>query len=636
MPAKFTLLLLCATSLSSLALPAFAATELATRNRDVARETVVTETTTTETQAVTTPAPAPAPAPEEVTSASQLPANAPFGKPSQPLEKPAASSEVVKTTKTTKTTKKTVVENKPKYHYWDEATLAAADREAAAAHTAKEVTQETVVKEEKIVAPRVAAEPAVLAEKKTVTTTTETKPVEAKPAIAGTPVALSGTEPERTNSQPVPAPGQNDGEPLTQALVLVYSSNPQLKAQRESLKAVDEGVNQAFSGFLPYAEAGYAKGRERDSISHQNWNYGDTSSKSLSVRQDLFNGGESLAAYKTAKERVKAERAQLTAVEQQVLYDAIVAYTDVVEKQLVLAVNHRNVDVLGKQLEATRARFEVGELTRTDSAQSEARLARARSDERQALGDLEAARATYKRVIGVAPNDKVVLPPLPSRLPTSIEQANEWALAAHPSLEASKFLAQAAETTVDVRSAALWPDVSLIGSMQRNEGVAVTGGPSRADSDAVVLNVTIPIYQSGAEWSRIREAKNLAQQAKFNSMDVRNAVSENVERAWQDYMTAKALVVSSKEALDAAEIALEGITQENQSGLRTILDVLDTEQEAFVARLNVVKASRQEKTQAYRLLAAVGRLTAQDLGLPVDLHDPTRHYNKVKNKLLGS
>jgi|GEM_PF-57329 len=425
-------------------------------------------------------------------------------------------------------------------------------------------------------------------------------------------------------------------EAFRDALAQVYSNNPQIKAQREALNATDESVSQAVSGFMPTITAGAAKGRERASVNHQPDQYGDTTSKALDVVQPVFNGGESYASYQNAKERVKAGRAALTAVEQQVLYNAIVAYTDVVEKQSVLEVNQNNVDVLTKQLEATRARFEVGELTRTDSAQAEARLAAARSAERQALGDLESARATYKRVIGSYPAEKVTLPPLPTKLPVSLDEANELALAAHPSLLASKYLEQAADKTVDVRTAALLPDVTINGSMSSNEGVsATTGGNSRVDNDAITLNLSVPLYQSGAEWSRIREAKNLAQQAKFTTIDTQDAVAENVYRAWQDYTTAQAIIASSEEALNAAEVALDGINQENQSGLRTILDVLDTEQEAFNARLNLVKARRQEKTQAYRLLAAVGRLTAKDLGLPVALHDPHEHYDGVKYKLIG-
>ncbi len=458
----------------------------------------------------------------------------------------------------------------------------------------------------------------------------------AEPAPQAAPVLA---EPE---TAPAPAPVASTAAPapvndsFIEALTQVYTNNPTIKAQREALNAIDEGVMQALSGALPNLSANYNKGRERNSISNGKWRYGDSTNQGLNLKQDIFNGGETYASFKAAKERVKAGRAQLAAVEQQVLYDAVVAYTDVVEKQLVLEVNQRNVDVLGKQLEATTARFDVGDITRTDVAQAEARLAKAKADERQALGDLESSRATYKRVIGAIPPEKLTLPPLPNGLPATQNTAQEMAMQAHPELEASRQLEKVAETTVDVRTSALLPDVSLNASAVRAKAPsAATGLASSLDTDALTVNVSIPLYQSGAEWSRIREAKNQAQQAKFNTMDTRNVVIENVDRAWQDFKTAQAVIISSEEALRAAEVALEGINQENQSGLRTILDVLDTEQQAFNARLNLVKAQRAEKTQAYRLLGSIGRLNAQDLALPVNLHDPSEHYDNVKYKLIG-
>ena len=425
-------------------------------------------------------------------------------------------------------------------------------------------------------------------------------------------------------------------DPFVQAMAQVYANNPVIKAQRKALEAIDEGVNQAFSGMLPTANAEYDTGRARTAVAHQKWNYGNETDKGLTVTQDIFHGGETYSSFKAAKDRVKAGQAQLTSVEQQVLYNAVVAYTDVVEKQLVLDVNRNNVDVLTKQLDATSARFKVGDITRTDVAQAEARLAAARAGERQAQGDLESSRATYKRLIGAMPADKLELPPVPAGLPETLAQADEQALAAHPDLQASQHLEKAAQKDVDTRTGALLPDVALQGSMLRsNSPSSISGLNSQVDDDALMLNVSIPLYQGGGEYSRIREAQDIAQQAKFNSFDTRDAVIENVDRSWQDYQTAKAVIVSSEESLHAADVALEGITQENQSGLRTILDVLDTEQNDFTARLQLVQAQRAEKTQAYRLLAAIGRLTAKDLALPVTLHDPKEHYDNVKYQLMG-
>lgn len=421
------------------------------------------------------------------------------------------------------------------------------------------------------------------------------------------------------------------------ALVNVYKHQPQLQAQRESLKATDEGVSQAISGFRPSAFAGYSYGRERSNVNRTGWGYNNPSDKSLTVEQPVFNGGETLASYKSAKDRVKAGRAQLTALEQQVLFNAVVSYTDVVEKQSVLEENQNNVDVLTKQYEATKARFDVGELTKTDLAQSQARLSSAQASERQSLGDLESSRATFKRVVGYDPPEQIALPPLPDALPKDMGDSIDAAEANDPTLEAARHLEKAFGSDVDVRTAAIFPDVDVTGTMDRRNGGSggLGTGASRVSNDAVTLNLTIPLYQSGAEWSRIREAKDLAQQAKFSTMDTRDATVENATRAWQDYNTAKAVIVSNEQAVKAAEEALESIRQEALYGTRTILDVLNTEQDLFVARVGLVKAKVAEKQQAYHLLAAVGRLTARDLHLAVDLENPTQHYDDVKYKLIG-
>lgn len=427
-----------------------------------------------------------------------------------------------------------------------------------------------------------------------------------------------------------------DKDEFDKALANVYLHHPQLQAQREALAATDEGVAQAISGFRPTAIANYVKGRARNNGSDDTWFYANNKTESLQITQPIFQGGETLASYASAKDRVKAGRAELTALEQTILLTATVAYTDVVEKQSVLEVNQHNVDLLAEQLRASKARFEVGELTKTDVAQSQARLASAQAAQRQALGDLATARATFRRVIGYDPPPDIALPPIPEALPSSLEEATRLAELNHPTLEAARHLEEATSNDVDARTASLLPDVNLEGIMSRREAAAAgIFQQVRNDNDQILLNVTIPLYQSGAEWSRIREAKDIARQARFNAIDTRYSVVENVARAWQDYHTARAIIASNKQAVKAAQEALDGVRQENLYGTRTIIDVLDTEQDFFNARVNLVIATVAEKQQAYRLLAAVGRLTAKDLKLAVDLIDPQTHYDKVKYQLIG-
>lgn len=455
-------------------------------------------------------------------------------------------------------------------------------------------------------------------------------------AAAAAPPPLQSTPPAAEPQQSTVPPEVPPVDHFKEALVNVYKNQPQLKAAREALKAEDENVAQAVSGFRPNVSAGYEKGRQRLDVNNQGWTYGNTSDKTITATQDIFNGGETWANFKSSRDRMKAARAQLTDTEQQVFFSAVLAYTDVVEKRLVLQANQNNADVLEKQLSDTKARFDVGDLTRTDVSQSEARLSQARADERQALGDYETARVIFKRVIGYDAPDDIAMPPLPPGLPQTLEEAVNWAQAANPSLEAARHLESAASTDVDARTGALLPDVSITGSMGRGEGLSVTGSGSReSDNDAVTLNVTIPLYQSGAEWSRIRQAKNQAQQAKFVTMDTHDAVIGTVTRAWHDFHTSQAVIVSTEEAVTAANLALEGVRQENMAGVRTVLDTLNAEQEAFLAKVNLVQAQALEKTQAYRLLAAVGKLTAEHLVLPVEHYDPKEHYDDVKYRLIG-
>jgi len=424
---------------------------------------------------------------------------------------------------------------------------------------------------------------------------------------------------------------------LKTALEYVYANHPALKAKREELKATDESVAQAISGFRPNVSAGLSKGRQRSGNVNDTWNYGDTKARTLDVEQPIFNGGGTIASFKAAKETVKAKRAELSALEQQTLYDAVVAYTDVVEKQAVLALNQKNVDVLNQQLSATKARFDVGMLTITDVAQATSRLATAQSSERQSLGDLEVAKAAFKRVIGYDAPAKIDMPPVPAGIPSDMVQANEIAKNNSPILEAAKRSEKAAENNIYVNGAEILPSVTLQGTMSRTDGVSsgFTGALSHISSDAVKLNVNIPIYQSGAEWSRLRAARNSAQQAKFNTMDTHEAVVESVATAWESFKTAQAIIISNESAVNATETALDGVRKENEFGVRTVLDVLDAEQENFTAKVELIKAQRAEKIMAYRLIATVGKLTSKELGLNTEVENPKEHYDSVKYQLLG-
>jgi outer membrane protein len=302
-----------------------------------------------------------------------------------------------------------------------------------------------------------------------------TWPACAQPHAAKTdkPVEDSKVEdlPQPTLATPDEKPSdiapKDQKDEFREALANVYSHHPQLSAQRESLKATDEGVAQAISGFRPNVAAGYSEGRAHYEIDQAGKTITNTRDKSLTVTQPVFNGGETLASFASAKDRVKAGRAELTALEQQILLQAVVAYTDVVNKQAVLQVNQNNVDLLNQQLTATQSRFSVGQLTKTDVAQSQARLATAQAAERQALGDLESSRATFRRVIGYDPPPSLELPPIPATLPQNLQDAVELAQSNEPTLEEARNLEKAAASDVDVFKSSIFPNVNIVGSTQR-------------------------------------------------------------------------------------------------------------------------------------------------------------------------
>ncbi len=407
----------------------------------------------------------------------------------------------------------------------------------------------------------------------------------------------------------------NDSK-LYEALQYVHEHHPQLLAKREELKAVNESVDLAVSRFRPSAELGYERGRERKSSNDASWEYDDSTVKSLTVTQPIFNGLSDVAAFKAARQRLKAARADMVALEQQILYNVIVAYSGVVETEAVLAVNQNNVAVHSRQRDATAVRFEVGELTKTDVAQAEARLARAIAEERKAAGDFAVARAQFVRAVGYEAPEKLSMPLLPSALPKTLDEASSAAELASPVIIAAQHREKAFENDVKSRIGEFLPRLSLQGKMSRSEGNSPF--TNSYDNDSLTLNLKIPLYQSGAEWSRLREARSLADKAHFDNLDLALAVEQNVASAWYNYLSAQSVISSSEAEVAASEIALNGVRSEHEFGVRTVLDVLDAEQEFMNAQITLINAQRNHKIQAYRLLASVGKLTINELSIPVN------------------
>ncbi len=426
-------------------------------------------------------------------------------------------------------------------------------------------------------------------------------------------------------------------DPLMDALALAYKNNPTLEAQRAKLRSVDEGVPQAVSGWRPDVRftADVAKLRRRTN-STGGFGSGDdtrtTYSGGFRVTQNLYAGGTTEAEIRQAKHEISAERARLMTTEQQVLLDAVTAYMNVFREEAVLKLNIGNEQVLARQLQATRDRFNVGEVTRTDVAQAESRLARATAERIQAEGDLEVSRAFFEQIVGVKPAT-VPNPGYPPSLPAEITDAVELAREGNPAVISATFDERAAREVVEGVKGELLPSVDLVGdaSRSRNEGT-----PDRTVDDVTVTaELTIPIYQQGSVSSRIREAVQLAGENRLQVEEARRAAIEDAASGFEQLLTERASIKSREAEVRAAKIALEGVEQEAAVGSRTVLDVLDAEQELLDAQVNLVTDQRNAIVAAYELLAAVGRLTARDLGLPVDLYDQKAHYLRVRSRLWG-
>jgi TolC family type I secretion outer membrane protein len=421
-------------------------------------------------------------------------------------------------------------------------------------------------------------------------------------------------------------------ETLLEALAAAYGNNPDLRAERARLRATDENVPQALSGWRPSVSASASVGRERARTSLVGEQQLTPTIKQLDVTQPLYRGGRTVAQTRQAESQVQAGRAILESVEQDVLLTAVTAYMDVLREQANVALTSNNEQVLGRQLEATRDRFEVGEVTRTDVAQAEARVSRASSDRVAAQGRLGVQRATYARVVGSLPGALEPAPPLPP-LPPSLQEATAVATTENPDIEAAQYVEDAARHSVRVATGALLPSLNLIGQVLRSDEATLQGAES--DSDSIRAQLTIPLYQSGSVESQVRQAKEVASQRRVEIEQTRRAIVERTTQAWEDLQSARARIATNREQVRANEIALEGVRQEASVGSRTTLDTLDAEQELLDSRVALVAAERDEYVAGFRLLAAIGALSADRMGLAVERYDPESHYRQVRDKWWG-
>jgi outer membrane protein len=424
---------------------------------------------------------------------------------------------------------------------------------------------------------------------------------------------------------------------LENALAYTYETNPDIAAARAQLRSTDEEVPQALSNWRPNVEINGSYGfrkRQRDfDTGVQIENTDQPQTLSLDVSQNLFRGFRTVSATDQARNLVAAGRANLITREQTVLLQAVKAYMNVLRDRAILDLRRNNVRVLRQQLQATRDRFDVGELTRTDVAQADSRLATGVADETRAEGTLNSSIADYVEVIGTEPGT-LEAPALPQGLAISVEEAVELARTKNPDVVAADFTERAARDFIDVNSGQLLPVLTLNGKLQENRDIS--GADTDTSEQSVTLNLKVPLYQSGEVYSRTRKAKQVANQRMLEFAESSRQAQETARTSWADLNSVRALITSLQASVAAQEIAYEGVQQEAQVGSRTVLDVLDAEQELLDARVSLVEAQRDLIVAGYQLLSSTGRLTALDLGLPVQLYNAVRNLEDVENKIFGT
>lgn len=430
--------------------------------------------------------------------------------------------------------------------------------------------------------------------------------------------------------------GDAFAQTLDEVLGQAYLSNPRLQAARARLRSTDEGVAAAMSGWRPTLTLSGNAGtgwRETQGqvVGNQSTNV-DPRGAGLNVAQNIYRGGRTAASVRQADFLVQSDRGNLLDTEQQILLQAVTAYSDVVRDQATLELNTNNEIVLEQQLEATRTRARVGELTGTDVAQSESRLALARAQRVASEVALASSRAAYEQIIGTAPGTLVAPPPVEG-LPASLDEARAIASDRSFPVVSAYYAERAARENVDVVFGEALPLVTLNGTAADNREQTTTSDRTR--SAIVSLQVTVPLYEAGSVAARTRAAKETAaQRRKEFDQQVRTAV-QSATQSWKTLDGALAQVRAYESQIRAAQLALDGVRQEARLGTRTTLDVLDAEQELLNSRVNLVRAQHDVVVQTYSVRSAVGTGTAMQLKLPVQLYDYEQHYNETRNRWIG-
>jgi outer membrane protein len=442
-------------------------------------------------------------------------------------------------------------------------------------------------------------------------------------------------------SAPLPALADT----MEAALVRAYQNNPQLNAQRASVRNTDENVPQALSGYRPRVSITASSGFQySDTASNTPTGPGTISRTHLTgtnpprsvggtITQTLYNGQQTANRVRAAESQVSSAREGLRVMEQTVLLAAATIYMDYLRDSAIVEVQRSNTRVLEQTLKQTQDRFNVGEVTRTDVAQSQAQLAAGRTQQLTAEANLVTTRANFRRIIGNEPENLAAASPVDRFLPSTLVQAIEIGMSENPNVTSAMYGIDVSFLNVKVAEGALFPTLTVQGSIQQT--YETTLSLYRSFNAAATANLTIPVYQGGSEYSLIRQSKETLAQQRLNLEQVRDQTRATIAQAWGQLQATKSQVQSAQAQVTASETALNGVREEARVGQRTTLDVLNAQQALVNARNSLVTAQHDRVVASYNVLSAIGRLDPTVLKLGTQVYDPSVHYHQVRDSWAG-
>jgi outer membrane protein len=429
-------------------------------------------------------------------------------------------------------------------------------------------------------------------------------------------------------------------ETILGALAKAYENNASLNSARAGVRVTDETVPIAKSGWRPTVGG-------QGQLNYQTQSGTDifTGSFGVSIQQSLFDGFQTTNNVRSAEANVRASQQSLRNTEQNILFNAASAYMDIIRDRQIAALQERNLAFLGEQVRAANSRFEVGEGTRTDVAQADASRASAIAQLAAARAQVQASGALYRQIVGEDPSNLNAAGPLTNLLPPSLDAAYTLAATQHPAILATQHLVDAAGFSVKAAEGALLPAVTASAGVSTTytdrqvsglPGVGLSSGSETTNSANVGINLTIPIYQGGRASGLVRQSKEQLGQARIEVDVTRDQVRQAVTAAWTQYVAAREASSANRQLVSAANLALNGVSEERNVGQRTTLDVLNAQADVINAQINLASSERDVVVASYAILSAAGRLTASSLGLAVTLHQPEEHYDAVKDKWYGT